>query len=193
MEASTSDWQRIGLTIAAVIILFGVVAGISFLVRPKNSFEREQARAEASNPEWVHVDIRTADNRRRYHEGEPIKVIARFYSDARYKYKIEIAEGYSTTATDLLHLSNGQRLILNNQLIVCCSSRLIGLDDEGYSPPTNILLKLEPGEYEMYLTSRRVFNWDIGPEEYNPSSFEVASELLKIRVVPSPARSHSPE
>jgi len=46
-----------------------------------------------------------------------------------------------------------------------------------------ILPPLPPGRYEMYVTSRRVFKWDEGPLVYQPSSMQVASNLLKISVV----------
>ena len=133
---------------------------------------------------WLSVKITAADDRLEYHESEPIVLIARFSSRARYMYKVEAAEGLSKAAVDLLHTSNGQRIPLNRTGIVCCDSRLIGLDDEPYIPPTRTPLKLTAGEYEIYLTSRRVFKWDAAAQEYNPSSFEVASNLLKIRVLP---------
>jgi hypothetical protein len=184
MEVSQGDPRRFGLILASVFILAIVVLGIGFVIRPKTPFEQEQARAEAGNPKWLSVKITTADDRLEYHESEPIVLIARFSSTARYMYKVETAEGLSKAAVELLHISNGQRIPLNRTGIVCCDSRLIGLDDEPYIPPTRTPLKLTAGEYEIYLTSRRVFKWDATTQEYSPSSFEVASNLLKIRVLP---------
>jgi hypothetical protein len=184
MEISHGDPRRFGLILTSVFILAAVVLGIGFVIRLKTPFEQEQARAEAGNPKWLSVKITTADDRLEYHESEPIVLIARFCSRARYMYKVEAAEGLSKAAVDLLHTSNGQRIPLNRTGIVCCDSRLIGLDDEPYIPPTRTPLKLTAGEYEIYLTSRRVFKWDAAAQEYNPSSFEVASNLLKIRVLP---------
>jgi hypothetical protein len=184
MEASQGDYRRIGLSVAGLFILLAVVGAIGFIARPKMRLEWEQAHAEVMNPRWLSVEITTADNRREYRKGEPIFVIARFSSAVRYKYKIEVAEAESKSAVDLLHISNGQQVPLNREGIVCCDSRLIGLDDQPYSPRTLTPLQLAPGKYEIYLTSWRVFKWDAGPKEYSPSSFQVASNVLKIRVVP---------
>jgi len=152
MEISHGDPRRFGLILASVFILAAVVLGIGFVIRLKTPFEQEQARAEAGNPKWLSVKITTADDRLEYHESEPIVLIARFSSRARYMYKVEAAEGLSKAAVDLLHTSNGQRIPLNRTGIVCCDSRLIGLDDEPYIPPTRTPLKLTAGEYEIYLT-----------------------------------------
>jgi hypothetical protein len=101
-------------------------------------------------------------------------------------YKADAADGASLSAsTDELHISNGQVRLLNVVGIVCCDSRLIGLDNEPFTPPSWTPLRLAPGDYEIYLTSRRVFGWDTkGILTYSgPSSFEVASNMLKIRVL----------
>jgi hypothetical protein len=177
-------YQRIGLRAAAIFTLLSVAVGFGVFVRPKTSFEWDHARAEAANPKWVRVEITTTDSRREYRENEPIYIVPRFCSAVSHMYKIEIAEGESRSAIDLLHISNGKIVPRNLVGIVCCFSRLVGLDDEPYSPPTVTPLKLPPGQYEFYLTTRRVSTWDVGAKEYNPSSIEVASNLLKIRVVP---------
>jgi len=162
-----------------------MVVTLSVIVHPRTAFEWEHARAEARNPRWLSVEIAT--DRREYVEGQPINITVRFRSVSPYKYKIEVAECCSLTATtDQLHISNDQQVPLDAlKAIVCCDSRLIGLDDEGYSPPIGAAVNLKPGRYEIYVTSRRIFNWgDVREKEYSPSSFEVASNLLRLRIVP---------
>jgi hypothetical protein len=180
VQANRPDYRPIGLGIAAIAVL---LAGIAVVFRPRTPFELEHARAEAGNPKWLRVEITTADNRREHRENEPIYIVPRFSSTVRYKYKIEIAEGKSESAVDFLHISNGHVVPRNLVGIFCCFSRLVGLDDEPYSPRTVTPLRLPPGQYEIYLTTRRVFAWEVGPEEYTPGSFELASNLLRIRVV----------
>ena len=182
MGAAQRDYRPIGLGVAVFVVVMAIVIAAVFC--PKTPFEREHARAEAANPKWVRVEISTADNRQEYRENEPIYIVPRFSSTARSMYKIEIAEAQSKSAIDFLHISNGQVVPRNLTGILCCFSHLVGLDDEPYSPKTATTLTLPPGRYEIYLTTRRVFPWDSGPEEYSPSSFEVASNMLKIRVVP---------
>jgi hypothetical protein len=86
--------------------------------------------------------------------------------------------------SDLLHISNGQTRPRSFYGAVCCDTRLSGLDEEPFTPRLVSPLRLAPGEYEIYLTSRRVFKWDETNNSLHPSTFEVASNLLKIRVLP---------
>ena len=197
VEILVADQRRVALiAIAAVALVVCVLVGLALLIHPKTPFEREQASAEASNPKWLKVEITTSDNRREYRDGEPIFVVAHFSSAARYTYKVDVADGFSTAAgMDELHISNGQKRMLNERAIVCCSSRLVGLDDLPFTPPSTPL-KLGPGHYEIYLTSRRSFKWDVneirekGIEADYPSSFEVASNMLKIRVLADSSHLH---
>jgi hypothetical protein len=181
-----AQYRQGALIVGAILCVTSLVLIVSNIVRPKTPFEWEHARAEAANPPWLSVQIDTADHRRKYRAGQPIKITAHFRSTSLYKYKIEIAEDWSTTTFgDQLHISNGQKAPLRGYVgVVCCGSRLVGLDDEGYSPArTN--LNLKPGSYEIYLSTRRIFNWDdVGEEEYSASSFEVTSNVIGLRVVP---------
>lgn len=180
MEAAERDYRLIGFGVIALVI--AVAVGIGVALRPKTPFQREQARAEAANPMWLRVEISTADHRSEYGENELIYIVSRFSSAERYKYKVETAEGESPSVLDVVHISNGRKALLTNG-ILCCFSRLVGLDEEPYIAKARLPLKLPPGKHQIYLTSRRVFKWDIGPEEYQPSWFEVASNMLEIRVL----------
>jgi hypothetical protein len=174
-----------------VVLAVSALLGFSLLTRPKTEFEREHARAVMRNPRWLKVEIETSDGRREYREGEGIFVIVHFSSVAPHMYKADAADGMSeSAASDVLHISNGQLWPRNGMMgVVCCDSRLIGLDDEPFTPRTWNPLKPVPGEYEIYLTSRRVFNWDGNGVMTccGPSPFEVVSDnMLKIRVLPGP-------
>jgi hypothetical protein len=188
-------WRAALFATVMVALVICVLLGFALLTRPKTQFEREQARAEASNPRWLRVEIATSDGRQNYRENEAISVVAHFSSAARYIYKVDAADGESkAAATDELHIWNGEQRPQNRPRnmtgIFCCDARLIGLDDEPFTPPSWTSLKLAPGDYEIYLTSRRVFNWDTkGIDMYQPSWFEVGSNMLKIRVVADSAAS----
>ena len=188
MESFAGEWRRVTLT-AAVIVVLIICSLIAFtlLTRPNTQFEREQARAETSNPKWLKVEITTSDNRYEYVQGEPILVLVHYSSLAPNMYKADSADGSGRAAgSEVLHISNGQKRPLNVTGIVCCDARLIGLDDNPFTPPSLTPLTLAPGDYEIYVTSRRVFKWDAeGMERYHPSAFEVASNMLKIRVLAS--------
>lgn len=192
MQIQEADHRQAAITaaVAIVLILFGLL-GFALLTRPKTQFEREQARAEASNPKWLKVEITTSDHRYKYREGEPILVIAHFSSAVSHMYKADAAQGAGrAAASDLLHISNGQERPLNMVGVVCCAPRLIGLDNEPYTPPSLSPLKLEAGSYEIYLTSRRVFKWEGTDDPYHPSPFEVASNMLRIQVLADSGRQH---
>lgn len=166
----------------AALALATAVLTLAFIAQCKTPFEREQGRAVEMNPPWISMEIRTADNRREYREGEPISLLAQFSSAKPYVYRIETAEEWSYAANETIHLSNGRNVIRPGRF-GCCFSHLIGMDEEPYRPPKMTLPPLAPGDYEIYATSRRIFKWDERPMEYQPSSMQVASNLLKIRVV----------
>jgi hypothetical protein len=191
VETLGFDQRRVALVATGVVVLVvSVLLGFSLLTRPKTEFQREHARAVMRNPRWLKIEIETSDGRHEYSQNEGIFVVVHFSSAAPHMYKADAADGMSeSSASDLLHISNGQLWPRNGMMgTVCCDSRLIGLDDEPFTPRTWAPLKLPPGEYEIYLTSRRVFNWDTrGVLTYAwPGSFEVASDnMLKIRVLPA--------
>jgi hypothetical protein len=185
VDISQDDRRRIAIAVATIVVLVGAVVGIHIAIRPKTPFEWQHAHAEAMNPQGLSVELTTADKRTKYHEGETILLVAGFSSTARYRYKADIADGSSVAAaSDRLHISSGPP-ISDMRGIVCCGSRLVGLDDQPLNVSTHTMLKLGPGQYEIYLTSRRVFKWDDTPIGTSDSSFEVTSNLLKIRVVPA--------
>jgi hypothetical protein len=154
---------------------------------PKTPFEQVQSRAEAGNPHWLSIDLDTADKRHKYKESEFVAFTVSYSSAVGKLYKAEIAEGTSTVAaTDVLHLSDGRDMWLNIFGIFCCSSKLIGLNDDPYVYRPKLRIHLKPGTYEMYVTTHRVFPWDVTAAVYEPSEWETASNLLKVRVVPDP-------
>ncbi len=191
METLGPNKRRVALVATGVVVLaVSALLGFSLLTRPKTEFEREHARAEAGNPRCLMVEIETSDHRHEYRENEAIPVVVHFSSVAPHMYKADAADGMSVSAaSDVFHISNGETRSRNYMMgIACCDSRLIGLDDEPFTPRTWSPLKLPPGEYEIYLTSRRVFHWggDGTMTCCAPSPFEVASNLLKIRVAAGP-------
>jgi len=169
-------------TFVLFILLLAVLRGC-----PKTPFERAQSRAEAGNPHWLSIEVDTADTRHKYKESEFVAFTVSYSSAVGKLYKAEIAEGASTVAaTDVLHLSDGRDVPLNIFGIVCCDSRLIGLNDDPYIYRPKLRIHLKPGTYEMYVTTHRVFPWDISPAVYEPSEWETASNLLKVRIVSDP-------
>lgn len=197
VETLETDQRRVALlAIAVVAAVTCLLIGIALLIRPKTPFEQEQALADARNPKGVEVEITTSDGRREYRYGEPIFVVPHFSSTLPYAYRIDVADGFSrAAATDELHISTGQRRMLSTTRgITCCATRLVGLDDVPFFTPrySTDPLNLAPGNYEIYLTSRRVFDWNVSEsrqiQDDYPSSFEVASNMLKIRVVADSVR-----
>lgn len=170
------------MSVAAALVLAAALLTVALIARSKTPFEREQAHAVDMNPPWISVEIRTVDNRREYREGEPITLVAGFSSAKPYVYKIQTAEEWSPSANETIHLSNGKSVIRPGRF-GCCFSHLMGMDEEPYRPHKMILPPLPPGKYEIYVTSRRVYKWEEGPLVYQPSSMQVASNLLKISVV----------
>jgi len=98
------------------------------------------------NPPWISVEIKTADNRRAYREGEPITPIAQFSSAKPYMYKIQTAEEWSPSANEIIHVSN-PRTVIRPGRFGCCLAHLIGMNEEPYRPPKMTLPPLPPGRF----------------------------------------------
>jgi len=181
--AVPSRRRAITKIVSCAVFLF---AGIVLTGCEKTPFEKAHSLAEAKNPRWLSIEITTADGRREYKESEYIEVVVRYSSSVRYQYKADIADSASrAAATDLLHVSESANVPWGTA-ISCCDSSLIGLDIEPFVRRLPSRFRLKPGEHEMYLTTRRVFLWSAGPKEYFPSTFESASNLLKVNIVPDP-------
>jgi hypothetical protein len=153
---------------------------------PKTPFEQAQAQAQAGNPHWLQIDLDTSDQRHKYKESDFIHFTVKYSSAVGSLYKADIGEGYSrAAATDRLYLSDGRKMPLHVGGIVCCGSKLIGLNDDPYVYRPQLRLLLKPGTYQMYVTTHRIFPWDV-TAYVQPSQWETASNLLKIQVVPDP-------
>jgi hypothetical protein len=190
--------QQWGFSTAALGRRLAHPAGISICVLlllllailhgcPKSSFEQAQARAEAGNPHWLSIELDTADKRRQYKESEVIAFTVGYSSAVGNLYKAEVAENSSfVAASDTLHLSDGHTASLRVFGLVCCGSSVIGLIEEPYAYHPQLRLRLKPGTHEMYVTTHRVFPWDIVSQVYTQSEWETASNMLKLRILPDP-------
>ena len=172
----------------SIALLLGILVVVALTAAcHKTTFEQAQARAEAANPHWLSIDLNTADKRHTYKESEPVMFTVAYSSAVGKYYKAEIAEGGSTVAaTDQLHISDGREMPLNIHGIVCCFSKVIGLNDDPYIYRPTLQVYLKPGTYEFYVTTHRIFPWDITSSVYEPSEWETASNLMKIRVEADP-------
>lgn len=150
------------------------------------AFETEHEIAEAKNPRWLSIEIDTADKRHEYRESEYIQIVTSYTSSVLYQYRVDVAEGESrAAASDVLHISDGTKTDLYGGSIVCCDSRLVGLDDvDPYVSKSHVRFRMKPGKYQMYVTTNRVFPWQAGLKQYSPSDWETASNLLTLRILP---------
>jgi hypothetical protein len=190
--------QQWGVSTAALRSRLAHPAGISMCVLlllllailhgcPKSPFEQAQAQAEAGNPHWLSIELNTADQRRQYKESEFIALTVSYSSAVSSLCKAEVAENSSlVAATDVIHVSDGHDASLRVFGVVCCGSSIIGLIEEPYVYHPQLRLHLKPGIYEMYVTTHRVFPWNIVSEVYTPSEWETASNMLKLRILPDP-------
>jgi len=186
-SADNERRDRTPLLIAIGALALLITAALAWTIAShKTPFEREQANAEAGNPHWLEINLDTADHRRTYKEGEIIAFTVGYSSAVRQLYKLETADGGSTiTLTDRLHFSDG-RSEPTGFAVVCCGSRIVKLNDEPYVVHPYRRFVLAPGKYQIYLTTQRVFPWDIEAGVYRPSEWTTASNMLKVRVIPDP-------
>lgn len=172
--------------IAAETAILVALLCVGLTACKKTPFAREQAGAEAKNPRGLSIHIDTPGGRRQYRESEFIAVVTSYSSAVPHQYKVDIAEQSSVAVmTDMLHIDDRRDIRLKPG-IACCASILVPLDREPYVVQPQTRFRLKPGDYEMYLTTRRVFRWNARADGHDWSALETASNPLKLRIVPDP-------
>lgn len=170
---------------AKVISLLLLPAFLAFTLSScrDSPFEQEHDRAEARNPRWLEIKLDTADHRREYRENEPIHFIITYASSVPYQYKVQASSDNEVSFSDVLHISLGQT-IRSNRAIICCFSQIVGLTDEPLKLELPHVTELKHGYYELWVSTRRVFQWNVANETYGPSDNVCASNLLRVKVLP---------
>ena len=191
---------------------FSAVVGVGLatlllLACHRSEFEREHDRAIAENPDGVQLEIRTRENKNVYALSEPVQ-IEEFYT-AKYagRWHIEVLDGWNDASlSDFVHLMEGGTISEQPPEPavggICCDSRHVWLSLDpvripyklfGKSVTVNpeshvnpewhaIYLPSKKGNYQLYITTHRVFGQGDAMKTYHGQGAAVSSNVLKLEV-----------
>jgi hypothetical protein len=182
---------RLWFAVAFTILLLGCTR------KPANEFERKHEESLSRNPTALVLTLTTADNRTAYHRFELIPVRLIFTTSKPGEYKVELAKGMNVAAVnDKFMVSPAQTVfwvspVNGNRGIVCCDTRRPYLGSSPITASDELTFHIrftQPGAYEVYVISHRVFlasdKPTSGREKYHePSKMPVTSSLLHLTIL----------
>lgn len=158
-------------------------------------------KAVAENPAGVELRIAISGGGTEFHVSEPVPV-EEFYT-AKYsgEWHLEVLDGWNEAGiSDEAHVNDGSTASLLGLGIVCCDSRHVWLSldpvrlpypnrtntVEGYkSSAARSIHFSKPGQYQFYVTTRRVFSRDQEMKTYQGLGYAATSEnVLSVKIVP---------
>ena len=167
----------------------------------ESAFERAHDQAVARNPTGVELQIRLADGSNKVHAGDPVRY-EEFYTSKYPGWSIEIADGMNAASiSDSLFITDGKSTWTPKTwpAYVCCDSRQVGLGLDparlpyryaqtkaGFKPVgyRQAVMPKEPGRYQFYVTTERVFSRDYATTTFHTKGFAVTSDnILTVEVV----------
>lgn len=161
-------------------------------------FERAHDQSLAENPLGVELRIEATDGKSKFRVAEAVEITQLYAAKYPGEWHMEILDGGNPASmSDEAHISDGKStstIRLLNFGIVCCDSRHVWLSLDPvvvpykfstWRAPSRVLHLPKPGKYEIYVTTRRVFNRDQTMGTTSGLGFAVtAANILKIEVVP---------
>jgi len=171
----------------------------------RSEFAHQHDRALLQNPNGVELKIRTRDGRTHFAVSEPVQYEEIYTSKYVGLWHIEVFDGWNQAAnSEVVHITDGKRIWGQPWMyaIVCCDSRHVWLspepvrlpykmfadrarvNPEGWRNPDWYTLRLpnNPGTYQLYITTERVFGPSDSTTTYHGVGVPVSSNVLKLKV-----------
>ena len=192
-------------------ILFSIgLTVLLFLSCSRSEFDRQHNQALFENPSGVELEIRTRDGRQQFAASEPVQFEELYTSKYSGLWHIEVLDGWNeasnATSSDVVHITDGKTTW--NQARepfvgwICCDSRHVWLsldttripyklftgqtrnNREGWVNPEWYTLHLptNPGKYQVYITTKRVFGRSASIVTYEGKGVPVSSNVIKLEV-----------
>jgi hypothetical protein len=163
----------------------------------KTTFERAHEQAGARNPGGVELEIKTIDGSNRIHAGQTVN-FEELYTSKYPGWALEVSDMNRACCAGHLFFSDGKTTWSEPKgpgAFVCCGYRHVWLSLDPtrlpYGRPASnafapagyrAVLPRLPGKYQMYVTTRRVFNKEFQIDDYH-EGFALTSNILTFEVV----------
>ncbi len=160
---------------------------ISLMVIPpccvsQQKFEDLHSRGLKQNPARLTVKLHTRDNKVRYTTAEIIKLELSITSLSDDLYTVETATQQGDEVV-LQDPSQEPRQIVDGYGVVCCSSAVKPLSKDPVNVATRLNLSLPPGEYSLFVRTKRVSRGWLKPGHYGEGPV-LTSDVLHLTVTP---------
>jgi hypothetical protein len=168
-----------------LLLLLGIV-----LIGCKGQTELERLHSDdlKNNPKGVQLAITTEDGKFDYAAQDVVKFKLNYTSSEVTTYKAELYTDWNAAGvhdTAVVQYPNQQvRTLGPKNNFACCFSSLQYLNVSPVSTYSSFMLgRVEPGEYKLYLKTRRVFAGNPPPETLREETkpITVTSNMLTIR------------
>jgi hypothetical protein len=190
--------------------LFGISLTTFFLVGCSHSeFELQHKHAVLENPSGVELEIRTRGGRKQFAVSETVEFEELYTAKYSGLWHIEILDGWndaSNASSDVVTIADGN--IISNLPrtrwagIICCDSRHVWLSRDPVRVPYKMFdshtltnpehyinaewhtlhLPGKPGQYQIYVTTHRVFGRAYSTTTYHGQGVPVSSNILRLEV-----------
>jgi hypothetical protein len=146
-------------------------------------FEDWHSRDLRGNPTGVMANLQTRDKRSRYHAGEIVKLDLIFTSRSDDLYTVETADVSGDEVFLQRSSSREPRRLIDRHGVVCCSSAPQTLSTSPTEISTHIYLRLEPGDYSLFVKTKRVCRGKLIAGHYGEGPM-LTSGVLQLTIVP---------
>lgn len=183
-----------------LIAVFAVVLTLGACSR--SPFARAHDQAVAQNPAGIELQIRTVNGSNKLRLGEPVR-FEELYTSKYSGWHIEVLDGMNeASVADEVFVTDGKTTWTPSRpprVFVCCDSRHVrlGLDParlpyryaqtaDGFKPvgDRSAVLPNQPGRYQMYVTTHRVFSRGYSmTTNHGKGTAVTSSNILTLEVV----------
>jgi len=146
-------------------------------------FEDWHRRGLKQNPAGLTVKLHTRDNTDRYAASERVNLQLSITSLSDTLYEVETA-GMSGDEVVLQGSNTDKpRISVDKYGIACCSSAVKPLSKNPVNVATRLYLHLRPGEYSLFVKTKRVSRGGAKPGHY-ADALLVTSDVLHLTITP---------
>ena len=146
-------------------------------------FEDWHSRGLRANPTGIVANLQTRDKRSRYHAGEIVNLHLIFTSRSDELYTVETADVSGDEVFLQQSSSEEPRRLIERHGVLCCSSAPQTLSTSPIEVSTHIYLRLEPGDYSLFVKTKRVCHGKLNAGHYGEGPI-LTSGVLQLTIVP---------
>ena len=172
--------SRVDVLVLVTIVMIMSPRG---LAQHSQKFKDLHSRGLKQNSVGVSAQLHTQDNRVRYTTGEIVKLELSIRSLSDDLYTVETADRDGDEMVLQGSTAEEPRRLVDRHGVLCCSSALKSLGKNPVDVATHFYLHLQPGEYSLFIRTKRVSRGWPKPGHYGDGPV-VTSDVLQLTINP---------